>query len=310
MRIRRTGRAELCGATAQSHKTSRTRLARAVRGLHLSPDAVVDHQWCDNGPAWRGLLLRSTEDLHSVSPDPELLAHADVGLIAPSSAETDFEVRAFFPGNQGITEDPVTGSLNVVILDGGMGHLLRRNGINISGPIGAVIERFRGVARANRDSPDIVLHSHLLFLRSGADVITTNTYACVPALCHEWRFPRRRSGLLQAGGALAARARDIAVSKGLSHARPLIAGCLPRDLSPDRVGDYDELSRLPNDRRCRRSLIGCPVCETMHSTAEAFAAAEAAVRLGYRCGFPSLCPRSMWEPAERGVDRGGCRGDR
>lgn len=50
-----------------------------------------------------------------MSPDPELLSHADVGLIAPSSVETDFEVRAFFPGNQGVTEDPVTGSLNAAL---------------------------------------------------------------------------------------------------------------------------------------------------------------------------------------------------
>ena len=132
-----------------------------------------------------------------------------------------------------------------MILDGGMGHLLRRNGVEISGPIGTM-ERFRGVARANRDSPDIVLQSHLQFLRSGADVITTNTYACVPAaLATEGGgSPDDVVDLVQAGGALAARARDIAVSERLSNARPLVAGCLPplhESYRPDRVGDYDEL---------------------------------------------------------------------
>lgn len=83
-----------------------------VRGLGLSAEAVVGDQWCDNGPGWRGLLLRSAEDLYSVRPDPVLLAGMDIGLIAPSNGDVDFEVRAFFPGNQGMTEDPVTGSLN------------------------------------------------------------------------------------------------------------------------------------------------------------------------------------------------------
>ena len=118
VRIRRTPDDALSFAAPPRNRTGPLEddvLHETVRGLHLSPDAVVDHQWCDNGPGWRGLLLRSTEDLHSVSADPELLAHVDVGLIAPSSAETDFEVRAFFPGNQGITEDPVTGSLNAAL---------------------------------------------------------------------------------------------------------------------------------------------------------------------------------------------------
>jgi len=118
VRIQRTPDGALSFAAPPRNRTGPLEddiLDETVRGLDLSPDAVVDHQWCDNGPGWRGLLLRSTEDLHSASPDPELLAHADVGLIAPSSVDTDFEVRAFFPGNQGITEDPVTGSLNAAL---------------------------------------------------------------------------------------------------------------------------------------------------------------------------------------------------
>ncbi|NKB92932.1 MAG: homocysteine S-methyltransferase, partial [Candidatus Nanopelagicales bacterium] len=172
-----------------------------------------------------------------------------------------------------------------MILDGGMGHLLRRNGVDISGPIGTM-ERFRGVARANRDSPDIVLQSHLQFLRSGADVITTNTYACVPAALatESGGSPDDVVDLVQAGGALAARARDIAISEGLSNTRPLVAGCLPplhESYRPDRVGDYDELSstyRMIVDSVAPSSDV--LLCETMHSTAEACAAAEAANAAG------------------------------
>ena len=173
----------------------------------------------------------------------------------------------------------------VVILDGGMGHLLRRNGVNISGPIGTM-ERFRSVARANQDAPDIVRQSHLQFLRSGADVITTNTYACVPAAfaTDGGGFPDDIVELIEAGGALAARAQDIAVSEGLSQARPLVAGCLPplhESYRADRVGDYHELAstyRVIVDAIAPSSDL--LLCETMHSTAEAFAAAEAANEAG------------------------------
>ena len=172
-----------------------------------------------------------------------------------------------------------------MILDGGMGHLLRRNGVDISGPIGTM-ERFRSIARANGDAPDIVLQSHLQFLRSGADVITTNTYACVPAAfaTDGGGFPDDVVELIQAGGALAAKARDIAVSEGLSHARPLVAGCLPplhESYRADRVGDYHELAstyRVIVDAIAPSSDV--LLCETMHSTAEAFAAAEAANEAG------------------------------
>ena len=172
-----------------------------------------------------------------------------------------------------------------MILDGGMGHLLRRNGVDISGPIGTM-ERFRSVARANRDAPDIVLQSHLQFLRSGADVITTNTYACVPAaLANDGGgSPDDVVELIEAGGALAAKAQDIAVSEELSHARPLVAGCLPplhETYRADRVGGYDELAstyRMIVDAVAPSSDV--LLCETMHSTAEAFAAAEAANEAG------------------------------
>jgi len=47
-------------------------------------------------------------------PDPALLDSMDLGVVAPHpvGADVQFEVRSFFEGNQGLTEDPVTGSLN------------------------------------------------------------------------------------------------------------------------------------------------------------------------------------------------------
>ena len=38
-----------------------------------------------------------------------------------AGADTHFEVRAFFPGHNGLTEDPVTGSLNAALAQWLMG---------------------------------------------------------------------------------------------------------------------------------------------------------------------------------------------
>lgn len=87
-----------------------------VRGLGLQREDVVDHQWCDNGPGWQALLLRDVTTVLEVIPDPVTLAGLDVGIAALSNIDTvHLEVRAFFPGNAGLTEDPVTGSLNAAL---------------------------------------------------------------------------------------------------------------------------------------------------------------------------------------------------
>ena len=89
---------------------------RIAAGLGLTRTDIVDHQWCDNGPGWMAVLLESADRVLSVRPDPHLLAGLDVGVIGPhESGDVDFEVRAFFPGNSGLTEDPVTGSLNAAL---------------------------------------------------------------------------------------------------------------------------------------------------------------------------------------------------
>ena len=91
-------------------------VARIATGLGLTRSDIVDHQWCDNGPGWMAVLLESADQVLSVTPDPHVLADLDVGVIGPhASGDVDFEVRAFFPGNSGLTEDPVTGSLNAAL---------------------------------------------------------------------------------------------------------------------------------------------------------------------------------------------------
>ena len=91
-------------------------VARIATGLGLRREEIVAHQWCDNGPGWQAVLLEDAGRVLALEPDPAILAGLDVGVIgmhSPSGA--DVEVRAFFPGNTGLTEDPVTGSLNAAL---------------------------------------------------------------------------------------------------------------------------------------------------------------------------------------------------
>ena len=92
-----------------------------ARGLGVARSDIVAHSWCDNGPNWRGVLLASAEQVLSLKPDAAVLARLDIGVVGPRGkvgvvgSDTQFEVRAFFPGNNGLTEDPVTGSLNAAL---------------------------------------------------------------------------------------------------------------------------------------------------------------------------------------------------
>ena len=87
-----------------------------AKGLGVERQDIVHHAWCNNGPQWRGVMLGSAEQLLALKPDPEVLKGLDIGVVAPlSKGDAQFEVRAFFPGNNGLAEDPVTGSLNAAI---------------------------------------------------------------------------------------------------------------------------------------------------------------------------------------------------
>lgn len=101
-------------------------VALIARGLRIPQDEIVAHAWCDNGPNWRGVMLRSAEQVLALRPDAAVLAGLDIGVVGPrgkvgvvgsrpAGDECAFEVRAFFPGNNGMVEDPVTGSLNAAL---------------------------------------------------------------------------------------------------------------------------------------------------------------------------------------------------
>jgi PhzF family phenazine biosynthesis protein len=128
VRIRRDGE-RLAFAAPPLKKTGPLReddVALIARGLGVARGDIVAHAWCDNGPNWRGVMLKSADQVLALKPDGQVLAGLDVGVVGPrgkvgvvavhaSGQDTQFEVRAFFPGNNGMAEDPVTGSLNAAL---------------------------------------------------------------------------------------------------------------------------------------------------------------------------------------------------
>jgi PhzF family phenazine biosynthesis protein len=101
-------------------------VALIAKGLGIAREDITSHAWCDNGPNWRGVMLKSAEQVLSLKPDATILAGLDIGVVGPrgkvgvvgskaAGDECAFEVRAFFPGNNGMAEDPVTGSLNAAL---------------------------------------------------------------------------------------------------------------------------------------------------------------------------------------------------
>lgn len=86
---------------------------RIVAALGVERDDVLDIAWADNGPGWVGVRMESAAAVLALEPSYGDLP-VDVGVVGPhpEGAECAAEVRAFVPHAAGITEDPVTGSLN------------------------------------------------------------------------------------------------------------------------------------------------------------------------------------------------------
>ena len=86
-------------------------LTQVAAVLRIDRSAIVDASWADNGPGWIAVLLDSADAVLALRPGESDLDLGVVGPYPPGSPAA-FEVRAFFPKNGGMAEDPVTGSLN------------------------------------------------------------------------------------------------------------------------------------------------------------------------------------------------------
>jgi S-methylmethionine-dependent homocysteine/selenocysteine methylase len=105
----------------------------------------------------------------------------------------------------------------ITILDGGMGRELAR--------IGAPFRQPEWSALALMEGPDWVVEAHLNFVKAGAEVITTNSYACVPFHIGAEGFTQRGHELATLSGVLA---RKAAVTARETLQREVaVAGSIP-----------------------------------------------------------------------------------
>src|SRR3954463_4149127 len=58
-------------------------VALIARGLGVARSDIVGHAWCDNGPNWRGVLLKSAGQVLALKPDAAVLAGLDIGVVGP-----------------------------------------------------------------------------------------------------------------------------------------------------------------------------------------------------------------------------------
>ncbi|WP_336213510.1 PhzF family phenazine biosynthesis protein [Nonomuraea sp. LPB2021202275-12-8] len=85
-----------------------------AEALGIPRGEIVDAEWADNGPGWVAILLRDAEAVLALQPQRVPVDAGVVGPYPPGSPHA-YEVRAFSPIPGGVTEDPVTGSLNASV---------------------------------------------------------------------------------------------------------------------------------------------------------------------------------------------------
>ncbi|MDG2112155.1 MAG: homocysteine S-methyltransferase family protein [Actinomycetota bacterium] len=157
-------------------------------------------------------------------------------------------------------------SSSVTLLDGSLGHELGLRGFG---------DRELWATHALLAGPDAVRQLHVDYIEAGAQVITTNTYSCVPL------YLERRPGLIERAPELIELAARLADEARTQSGRPdvrIAASIPPVDESyrPDLVRSVEEMSRwYALMVEALAPSVDIWLCETMSSIAETLAAAEA-----------------------------------
>ena len=105
--IRRTpdGLAFAAPPLLRSGPVEESLVGEIASALGIDRGEIVDAAWADNGPGWVALMLESADAVLALRPE---FIDLDVGVVGPRpehSAEA-FEVRAFFPKDGVLVEDP------------------------------------------------------------------------------------------------------------------------------------------------------------------------------------------------------------
>lgn len=158
----------------------------------------------------------------------------------------------------------------LIILDGGMGQELINRNASAQGVLWS--------ARALFDHPEVVQAVHEDYIHAGADVITTNSYACIRNNFEPEGLVDRLGEMNRLAAELAQRARDTA-------GKPVkIAGSMgPQRGSyrPDLVGSYHETEALYREQaEFLAPHVDLFICETLSCIVEARAAVVAACATG------------------------------
>jgi len=159
---------------------------------------------------------------------------------------------------------------NLILLDGGMGQELINRNASGQGVLWS--------AKALFDHPRAVQAVHEDYIRAGADVITTNSYACIRNNFEPEGLADRLGEMNKLAADLARRARDE-VGRAV-----LIAGSMgPQNGSyrPDLVGSYEETEALYREQaEFLAPNVDFFICETLSCILEARAAVTAAISTG------------------------------
>ena len=152
---------------------------------------------------------------------------------------------------------------HITLLDGGTGRELKR--------IGAPFKQPEWSALALLEGPEFVSRVHEAYIRAGADVITTNSYAVVPFHIGNDRFAAR-------GAELAALAGRLARKAAAAAPRPVkVAGSLPPICGSYRAEWFDPEFARPILKTLVNSLrpsVDLWLAETLSSTEEALLVRE------------------------------------
>jgi len=158
----------------------------------------------------------------------------------------------------------------LIILDGGMGQELINRNASAQGVLWS--------ARALFDHPEVVQTVHEDYIHAGADVITTNSYACIRNNFEPEGLVDRLGEMNRLAAELAQRARDT-VGKPVKIAGSM--GPQRGSYRPDLVGSYHETEALYLEQaEFLAPHVDLFICETLSCIVEARAAVVAACATG------------------------------
>lgn len=168
---------------------------------------------------------------------------------------------------------------DLIILDGAMGTEIRK--------FGAILDPVVWSGAANLHYPDAVRGVHEAYIRAGADIITTNTFAtCRHVLAGAGLDDRtvennqRATELAMQARHNAATGRDVAIAGSLSGMNPFVPGTITYDprYRPDKEARAENLAEQANILSA--AGVDFLVLEMMFNVETSLLAAKAAEETG------------------------------